>query len=191
MGIVQASSLENKALAEGKVEQMLASLDPKAAQAYVHGMFVNLATGLVYYAFDRGENVVNLRMPNGAEIGVGMDFNVNPMAAVVFWFIRGKNPHVHIFDEIELPNSSTPDMCQVLQQRYSHLGLTEVYPDASGKNRTTAGPVGTSDYAQLEEAGFNINAHRGKPQPEGSLQRDERAAPTGRSQSEVDGQSPL
>lgn len=166
VGIVQASTMENKALSKGYVQRLLNSLDPKAAQAYVHGMFVNLSKGMVYYAFDRQENVIDMPIPTDAELGAGMDFNVNPMASSVFWLRRGRNPHIHFFDEIELPNSNTPDMCQLLRENYWHLGLRDIYPDASGRNRHSSSPAGKSDYAQIQEAGFRINArYAGNPTP--------------------------
>lgn len=177
VGIVQASTLENKALSEAYLQRLIDALDPKAAMAYIHGMFVNMAKGLVLYAFDRMENVVDLEMPSHAELGCGMDFNVNPMAAAVFWVtMRGETvDHIHFFDEIELPNSDTQDMCLLLNERYREPGLVqlvcrkdtymrvrsglrEIYPDASGRNRSTSAPAGKTDYDYIEQAGFNANA---------------------------------
>lgn len=180
VGVVQVSTRENKALSPDYVQRLEDALDPRIAKAYIEGQFINLSDGLVYYAFDRTENVVDLPMPPGAELGAGMDFNVNPMAAAVFWVRRGRFPHIHYFDEIELPNSDTPDMCRVLKDHYAEPGTTqtfcnkrdsvmireglrEVYPDASGRQRHTNAPAGKSDYNFIEEAGFNINSNRANP----------------------------
>lgn len=158
VGLVQCSTLENKALSEKYVERLLEAYDEKVAQAYVHGLFVNLAKGQVYYGFSRLENVVSLPIPDWVELGVGMDFNVHPMAAVVFWHDKASG-HIHVFDEVELPNSNTAQMCSLLRERYWDLGLREVYPDPSGKNRSTSNPeAGRSDYTAIIEHGFKVNA---------------------------------
>lgn len=183
VAFVQASTLENKALPEDYVKRLLDSLDPKAAEAYVHGMFVNLGTGLVYYAFNKKENVVELDMPRGAQMGVGMDFNVNPMSAAVFWYVNnGVHQHIHFVDEIELPNSDTPTMAQELMDRYGRAGicrpraatdhsdmvlthspLEDVYPD-SNVGRSTSAAAGKTDYDHLKEAGFKVhNRPQGNP----------------------------
>lgn len=158
VGIIQASTMENKlGVGEGYVDQLLTSMDPKMALAYVHGMFVNLAKGLVFHCFDRDENVVPLNAPPGAELGAGMDFNVNPMTAAVFWVVRkGANRHIHFFDEIELANSDTKEMAGELKSRYWDYGLRTIYPDANC-GRSTSSPGGKTDYDYLKEAGFELD----------------------------------
>ena len=157
VGVVTMSTLENKALGTGYVDRLLRSFDEKTAQAYVHGLFVNLTKGLVYHAFDRRENVVPLERPSGSGIGVGMDFNVNPMAATVFWYTTGsRGEHMHFFDEIELANSDTEEMCAVLKERYWEQGLRDIYPD-SNAGRATNTPGGKTDYDIIEDAGFVVN----------------------------------
>lgn len=182
VGLVTASTVENKALPEDYIQRLYSSLDPKAQQVYIHGHFVNLAEGLVYYAFDRSESVVDLDMPLNAEIGVGMDFNVNPMAAVVFWYFKnGDSRHIHFFDEIELPNSDTVEMCSLLNDLYGEKGINKhggivkpfsalnsnetvaitqtlrtIYPD-SNAGRATNAPGGKTDYDYIKEAGFELD----------------------------------
>jgi len=183
VGIVQASTLENKALPQDYVERLLSAYDPKVAQAYVHGLFINLSKGLVYYGFDRTESVLDLPMPAGAILGVGMDFNVNPMAATVFWAVPdGEDQHIHYFDEIELPNSDTQAMCLLLNETYSSPGIirpvastspTDIvhtyrplkycFPDSNAGRQTNA-PGGKTDYDYIEDAGFTIRKRaRGNP----------------------------
>jgi hypothetical protein len=158
VGIIQASTTSNRALAKSYEERLFSAFDAKGQQAYIHGMFVNMAAGLVYYGFDRSENVVTLPRPLDVQLGCGMDFNVNPMSASIFWVREGKHPHIHFFEEIELANSDTQDMCKVLREKYWHEGLREIYPD-SNAGRSTASPGGKTDYDYIEEAGFNLNKH--------------------------------
>lgn len=159
VGVVQCSTRENLVLDPGYVQRLEGAFDDRAADAYIEGKFVNLGTGLVFYSFDPQENVVDLGVQPGAELGVGMDFNVNPMAAAVFW--RNGN-HMHYFDEIELENADTEYMCSVLRERHG-LRLSDVYPDATGKARKTAAPEGKSDFWYLEDAGFTIHADDENP----------------------------
>lgn len=159
--VFTASTRANLAVDPGYVQRLLGAYDGKAAQAFIEGEFVSLSEGMVYYAFDPMENVVALPIPKGAELGVGMDFNVNPMAAAVFW--RAGN-HVHFFDEIELPNADTEYMCSELHDRgYFKKGLRAVYPDASGAARKTSSPGGKSDFHYIKQAGFEIHARPSNP----------------------------
>lgn len=178
-GIVRASTTSNPTLDSGYVDRLRATLDERTAQAYVEGAFVNLASGLVYHAFSRIENVVSMQPPPGAEWGVGMDFNVNPMAMSVFWVSpRG---HMHVVEEIELPNSDTQDACAVIRQKYGNR-INEVYPDPFS-GRHTNSPGGKTDYDYIREAGFHVN----KRNDGGPLRRDRYNATNGKFRAE-DGQ---
>jgi hypothetical protein len=155
VGMVRASSKDNLALPKQYVDRLLSSYSDKEADAYVKGLFVNLSTGLVYHAFDPGANVVDLAMPDGAELFAGMDFNVNPMAFMVGW---RHQKHMHVFAEYELPNSDTPEACQKLAAK--HPGLRLIYPDPSGRSRHTNAPGGKTDFYYIEKAGFTPLAPR-------------------------------
>ena len=158
VGLVQGSTLENKALKPETVDELIAAFDKKAVQAYVHGQFVNLNAGLVYHAMSRVDNVCSFPRPLGAELGVGMDFNVNPMAATVFWWRLKPRPHIHYFAEYELANSDTYEMAGILREKHWKDGLREVYPDSNCGRSTSSGKT---DYKILEEAGFNVNRRIG------------------------------
>lgn len=149
---IHASTLSNVTVGQQYVERLRRSMSEKAAKAYIEGQFVNLSEGQVYYGFDPETNLAQLGVPEDVELGVGMDFNVNPMAAVVFW---KRGDHMHVFDEIELPNADTEYMCSVLREKYGHR-LQKVYPDASGNQRRTSAPQGRSDHWYLERAGFKL-----------------------------------
>ena len=179
VGLVVGSTLENKALPRDYIEGLLKSFDPKVADAYLHGKFVNLARGMVYYAFDRDANVREMQMPQGAKLFAGMDFNVNPFCAVVGWYTDN---HIHYIDEIELENSDTQEMAHLLMSTYGKPGailpmcrkndtditlttspLREVFPD-SNAGRSTNSPGGRTDYDWLKEAGFIVRKNpRGNP----------------------------
>lgn len=164
--VVHASTYDNLVLGEMYGKRMEKALDEKASEAYVHGKFVNLSKGQVYYGFSDA-NITSLP-DNGYELEVGMDFNVNPMAFVVFW--RSGN-HVHVVAEYELDNADTEYACTVLHQDFPRVAgmgagvcrIRNVYPDASGKQRHTNAPGGKSDFHFIQEAGFEINCKSENP----------------------------
>jgi len=161
VGIIQASTRLNLALDTSYVDRLEGAFSERAAAAYIEGKFINLAEGLVYYSFELEENVVELPYPDDYyELGAGMDFNVNPMAACVFWRRGG---HIHVVEEFELRNADTEFMCSTLKDKYWDKGLRDVYPDASGKARHTNTPGGKSDFYIIKEAGFTIKSKTANP----------------------------
>lgn len=159
--LIQASTLANKAIDRSYYDRIKKAFTEKAALAYLEGQFVSLSEGQVYYAFDPlpGGNIQDLPDPGG-ELEIGMDFNVNPMAANVFWRVGDK---VHIIDEIELPNSDTEEMCSHIKKLYPGRVIRNVYPDASGRARHSSAPGGKSDFNYIEAAGFKYWCHTTNP----------------------------
>lgn len=95
----------------------------------------------------------------GHELKVGMDFNVDPMAFIVFWTNGNR---MHVVKEYELPNSDTEDACLKLREDWGSR-VREVFPDASGKARHTNAPGGRSDYTILRDHGFEVRAKSTNP----------------------------
>ena len=161
VGIVRGSTRNNPALDTGFVGRLSASLTAKAIRAYIDGEFVDLSEGLVYYGFSREASIVDDDTPpENSELGAGMDFNVNPMAATVFWRTAER---IHYFDELELPNSDTEFMCSVLREKYWNQGLRFVYPDATGTQRRSNAPGGKTDFHYIKQAAFRIRAYSDNP----------------------------
>lgn len=161
VGMVMASTRLNKALDSAYVDRLEGALTEKAVAAYVEGQFVNLSDGLVYYAFDPTPGKLHVRelpLPEYPQYGAGMDFNVNPMSAAVFW---RAGSHIHYIEEVELPNADTEFMCSYLREKYPKL--VDVYPDASGNARKTSSPGGRTDFHYIRDAGFQINAKYENP----------------------------
>lgn len=160
--LIQASSHCNLALPKEYLKTLDSAYDDIMKDAYVDGKFVNMSTGRIYYGFGRGKNVQVIKMPPGCQIGLGQDFNVDPMAGVLFW-INGK--HIHFFDEIILPNSDTEQAIQIAQERTTEAGgvLKASFPDPSGKARKTSAPAGRTDFTIIKEAGVRVYARKKAP----------------------------
>lgn len=155
VGLVQASSRKNLSLPAGYVDRMAQAFDDKHAQAFIEGQFVNLSTGQVYHCVDPERNFVEA--PPGVddwEQCAGMDFNVNPMAYVVF---ARNGDRLHFLREYEKPNSDTPEACAELRADFPKL--RDVYPDVTGQARKTAA-AGKSDHDQIRMSGLTVRAHR-------------------------------
>ena len=156
--LVQASTKANKALPDDYAARLEMGYDEKTALAFVDGQFVSLSKGLVYYAFDSTTCVVDEPDP-GHELCVGMDFNVDPMAFIVFW---KRGDRMHVVKEYELPNSDTEDACIKLRDDWG-ARVRDVYPDASGNARQTNAPGGRSDFHILRENGFTVRTRKVNP----------------------------
>lgn len=120
--------------------------------------FQNLM-GTVYSNFDRNLNVSSEIEDIGSEVLIGMDFNVNPMSAVVGCRVTNQ---LHIFDEIELSNSNTEEMAQEIKRRYPGRTII-IYPDPSGKSRKTSSPVGETDFAILRKYNYRVISPKKAP----------------------------
>ena len=134
------------------------TMDPRYfAQEY--GASFEEMTGRVYIRFDRQHNVRADVTDSKGPLLIGMDFNVAPMSACIA--VRAGD-ELHVFDEIELTNSNTEEMCQAILTRYPGRSVT-VYPDPSGVARKTSAPVGQTDFAIIRRAGFRIQAPTAAP----------------------------
>ena len=101
----------------------------------------------VYYAFDRKENVGSFKVDANEPLLWSWDFNVHPMCSVV---CQQRGEAVYVLDEIVLPTSSTPEVCEEFERRYGgHRAGVRVYGDASGERTHTV--TGSSDYHLIRQ----------------------------------------
>lgn len=114
--------------------------------------------GRVYYGFTGG-NVADVEDPGECDLLVGMDFNVDPMSACVAYRAADQ---LHVFDEIEIFDSGTEEMCQTLKAKWPGRGF-KIYPDPAGQQRRTSAPVGQTDLSILRKYGFQVNAPPSAP----------------------------
>lgn len=160
-GLIQASTYDNAAnLPDDYIPSLLESYPEELIQAYLHGQFVNLKSGTVYRSYSRtthnSNEVIN---PSGEVLYIGMDFNVQKMAASIF--VKRSNGY-HCVSELK-DIFDTPAMIRAIQEKWprnNHRII--VYPDASGASRNTVG-ASTSDIKLLMAAGFEVRAKPSNP----------------------------
>lgn len=95
----------------------------------------------------------------GAEILVGQDFNVNPMATVIAVRVADE---CHVLDALEIRTSNTTEVAEELRRRYPKRKIV-MCPDPAGRQRHTNAPVGQTDFTILERAGFEVRAPKAAP----------------------------
>ena len=146
---------------ESEIEAAKRDLDERTFRQEFLATFED-AGNQVFYAWKRENNLREYSGDQFNQLWIGMDFNYNPMTAVVG--VRTKDV-MHIIDEIRMTSSNTDEMVQELRTRYPRIAADRfiVHPDpASRQNRTSAG--GRTDLSILQNAGFTVKVPSG-PQP--------------------------
>lgn len=142
-------------LSSGYIQGLREQYTDDQLKAYLDGEFVNLTSGTIYYKFDRQANHLDKIHGKYDTLSIGMDFNVGNMSGVVH-IIESKpiaiDELVHIYD--------TGQMINIIKEKYPDNRII-VYPDASGKNRSTNAT--TTDIQMLKDAGFAVKARNSNP----------------------------
>ena len=147
----QYTTLQGGNVPPEEVEAARADLDERTFQQEYEAAFVTYQ-GLIYYGFSREDSVLDIGDDNGT-LHVGMDFNLDPMSAVIC--IR-KGEKLYAVDEIVMFGSNTDEMVAELKDRYANRNVI-IYPDpASRQRKTSAG--GRTDLSILQNAGFSVKA---------------------------------
>jgi hypothetical protein len=144
------TTLDGGQVDEEEIKQAMNDLDERTFRQEYMASFETYS-GVVYYNFDRQENVKESKYDDKAVIHIGLDFNISPMSACLF---HVKNNIIEVFDEIVIYSSNTDEFIDELLSRYPKQKMI-VYPDpASRQRRTSAG--GRTDLTILQNAGLNV-----------------------------------
>ena len=121
------------------------------------GEYLNIFAGRVYYAYSEANEVADLRFVPQVGLCWALDFNVDPMTAVIAQHVNGR---FHVLEEIYLRNANTELMCERFEERARFyleqyqagnggmpLPIT-VYGDATGQARSTSSKT---DYDLIRE----------------------------------------
>jgi Terminase large subunit, T4likevirus-type, N-terminal/Terminase RNaseH-like domain len=148
----QYTTIEGGQVTAEEVEAARRSLDIRTFRQEFEASFETFS-GRVFYAFDRRNNVRAYTAPLPSELHIGIDFNVDPMSAVVA--VR-TNMGLHVIDEIRIYGSNTDELVDEIKTRYTASRIT-CYPDPAGAARKTSAG-NRSDHTILRAAGFQIKA---------------------------------
>lgn len=153
----QFTTLEGGQVSANEIEQAKQDLDERTFQQEYMASFVNYA-GQIYYNFDRKDNVMDNYVPDTNEIHIGMDFNIDPMSAVICE-LKGNN--IYLYEEIVIYSSNTDEMVQEIKNRFKDKHIF-IYPDPASKQRKTSAG-GVTDLAILKNAGFHLRVRNNHP----------------------------
>lgn len=159
-GMIQASTYDNEAnLPDDYISSLVETYPAELIDAYLHGKFVNLTSGTVYRNYNREKHNSKETIQDKETLFVGMDFNVQHMAAAI---AVQRADGYHFVSEIK-DVFDTPDMIKLIKERYQDRGhKIIVYPDASGGGRRSV-DASKSDISLLQQAKFIVRARSSNP----------------------------
>jgi hypothetical protein len=152
------TTIEGGNVPVSEVQAARSGMDPRRFRQEFEASFETLH-GRVYDNFDRILNVDAAIKDVGAEILVGQDFNVNPMASIIG---VKSGDELHILAALEVPTSNTEEVAVELKRRYPNRRVI-VCPDPSGKARKTSAVAGQTDFTILQRHGFTVDAPNAAP----------------------------
>lgn len=153
----QYTTLEGEQVSQDEIEQAKQDLDLRTFQQEYEATFVNYS-GMIYYNFSRDKNIVEKYTKNVGALHIGLDFNVDPMSAVVCVI---ENDRIFLIDEVQIYSSNTNEMCDEIRTRYKNKQIV-VYPDPSARQRKTSAG-GLTDLAILKNNGFDVRCKSTAP----------------------------
>ena len=168
---IQVPSYSNPWLPEGYIDSLYSTYSKELVEAYVEGKFVNLESGSVYHIFKRDVHHSDEVVKPGDTLHIGMDFNIENMAAIVN-VARGKayvavDEFIYSDDIGKKKIHDTTEMSRLIRKRYPNHTIY-IYPDASAKGRTTAGTgrASESDLAILKQSQYNFKIRKRESNPD-------------------------
>lgn len=142
-----------------EIEQAKEDMDEKSFRQEFEASF-ETQSGRVYYPFDRSVHVQPCAFNDKLPIWVGMDFNLDPMSAVIMQ--KGLDGIMRAVDEIMIYNSNTEEVAEEIERRYwRYVPRLTVYPDPAGATGSTKS-AGKSDIDILMDKGFRRIKYRRK-----------------------------
>jgi hypothetical protein len=153
----QYTTLEGEQVSEDEIEQAKQDLDLRTFQQEYEATFVNYS-GMIYYNFSRDKNIVEKYNKNTGILHIGLDFNVDPMSAVICVI---ENDRIFMIDEIQIYSSNTNEICDEIRTRFKNVQIV-VYPDPSARQRKTSAG-GLTDLAILKNNGFDVRCRSTAP----------------------------
>lgn len=151
------TTLEGGNVSEAELEEAKRDLSPRDFKQEYMASFESM-NNRVIDLFDRDHNVKPVE-DMGGEVLVGMDFNVNPMSAVIGQRIGDE---LHIFKEYKQSNSNTRYLMETICADFEGREMT-VFPDPSGRARKTSAIGGETDFTIIKSFGATVVAPKKAP----------------------------
>lgn len=146
-------------LEPGYVQSILDSYPSALADAYIRGLWVNMAGNRFYFGYDPKKHDF-AATPDDSVFHVSMDLNVDPFCTAI-WQVQGGV--LQSLDEVVLEGGEgyrTENMINALKTRGYTPANSIIYPDPSAKSRNTRGKP---DVETLESAGYTVRVKKAAP----------------------------
>ena len=148
----QFTTLDGGQVSAEEIEAAKRDLDARTFRQEFLASFETYS-GKIYYGFDRTRNVKPFVGDVPGTVYIGVDFNIDPISAVVFHRVGDL---LHIIDEIRIFGSNTQELVSEIQSRYGRQRIW-CFPDPAGAARKTSAG-GLTDHIILRNAGFVVKA---------------------------------
>jgi hypothetical protein len=148
---IGGSSSENIHADPDFIEQQASSLTAEMALIELGGQYAVASTKRTYHCFDRTLNQTDIIDSPQDVLHIGMDFNIDKMAAVVHVVRYGLPVAVGEFYGLK----DTPAMLRAIAERHPERTI-QIYPDASGQYARSTVDAGRSDIALIKQAGYRV-----------------------------------
>jgi len=153
----QYTTLDGGQVSQNEIDQAKNDLDDRTFRQEYMASFEKYS-GQIYYNFDREQNVIEQYAPTTNSIHIGIDFNIDPVSAVIS---EVKQDNLYVYDEIVIYSSNTDELVEEINNRYSRKHIF-VYPDPASKQRKTSAG-GRTDLSILKNAGYNVRVRNAHP----------------------------
>jgi hypothetical protein len=153
----QYTTLDGGQVSQSEIDQAKNDLDDRTFRQEYMASFEKYS-GQIYYNFDREQNVIEQYAPTTNSIHIGIDFNIDPVSAVIS---EVKQDDLYVYDEIVIYSSNTDELVEEINNRYSGKHIF-VYPDPASKQRKTSAG-GRTDLSILKNAGYNVRVRNAHP----------------------------
>jgi hypothetical protein len=138
----QYSTADGGNVTPKELESATRDLDEKTYRQEFEASFENQAGGLIYYAFDRMENLGKRQYNPMLPLVWALDFNVDPLCSVI---AQREGDNVFVLEEIVLSDSNTAALGEAFLKKISRWTpplvsgpQILVYGDSSGNSRHTS-----------------------------------------------------
>jgi phage terminase large subunit len=148
------TTIDGGRVPQEEIEAAKQDLDERTFRQEYLATFETFA-GRIYYGFDRAGNVKSWDKSIPDVVYIGMDFNIDPMSAIIA--VR-EGDTLYVVDEIRLFSSNTQEAVAEIKSRYNRSKIF-VYPDPAGHQRKSSAS-GATDITILSNAGFVVKAPR-------------------------------
>ena len=130
-------SYSNPFIGKAEVDMIAGVMDDMVKRQEIFGEFIDMTDKPYFYVFKEDKFTIPSYKPNKAlPLLVSFDFNKEPCTAVISQQPTFKS--LRIFDEVEVNNGSTQEVCEVIKAKYPEFKFhIDVTGDASGHNRSS------------------------------------------------------